>query len=806
MNTVHMSAERVQFFISYAGPDRAWAEWVAWHVEDAGYAVELDKWHWLAGQNFVTSMSDALDRCDWVIALYSTIYFERSRFTTIEWTQAIDRLIPIRIESVPITKIPAVLRRLIFVDVFDMTDEQARRALITAVTREPQGTPVVEPLRPDGSASRSPRRPGSLPAVWNIRTRNPEFVGREEVLFNLRQTLTRPRPSPLTLYGMPGSGKTEIAIEYAHRFAGWYELAWWVPSEQSALIGQEFAKLGRELNIDAEAGTDVVRSAVMRQLHELHRWLIVFDNVSDPGSLADWLPGGTGHVLITSKELGFHGLAVLQEVGVFSRDESITMLRSRIDGLSLEDASKLAGDLGDLPLCIAQAAEFIPQSGITTANYRQALERQASLILAEGRPTIYPISAAAAVELDVRKLADEDPVAAELASLCAFFAAAPIPQVLLTSFPQALPSILADHAVNSVLWAKMVVRMRAHNIVDVGRDGRLQLHRLIRAILRDRLEVDKASEMQASAEALLIANRPGDPGDPTMWARWADLLPHVLDADPADTDNSSLRSMACDACLYLLDKGDARGGHQLIDKLYQSWRVRLGENDPHTSTILDYRMRALREMGEFAEAKRLAEDTWARRRDQLGEDDFYTLTAASNLAADLSALGQIGEAKELEEGVFAKRQQLLGENHPDTLASASNLAIDLSRRGELGKALRLASGSWERRCGIQGVDHPDTLKTASTLAIILAESGDLDGARRLGEDILMRRRRVLGSDHPATLFSALNLADMRYLLGDTQSAMELGDDALPRLRRVLGSDHPHTLSCEAAVARYRREL
>jgi hypothetical protein len=34
----------LDLFISHAGPDRAWAEWVAWHLCEAGYTVELDVW------------------------------------------------------------------------------------------------------------------------------------------------------------------------------------------------------------------------------------------------------------------------------------------------------------------------------------------------------------------------------------------------------------------------------------------------------------------------------------------------------------------------------------------------------------------------------------------------------------------------------------------------------------------------------------------------------------------------------------------------------------------------------------------
>src|SRR5689334_8122882 len=44
-----MGGDRIDFFVSHAGADRAWAEWVAWQLTDAGYTVELDVWDWAAG-------------------------------------------------------------------------------------------------------------------------------------------------------------------------------------------------------------------------------------------------------------------------------------------------------------------------------------------------------------------------------------------------------------------------------------------------------------------------------------------------------------------------------------------------------------------------------------------------------------------------------------------------------------------------------------------------------------------------------------------------------------------------------------
>src|SRR5580700_278046 len=140
-DTGGMEGDRVDFFISHTGADRAWAEWVAWQLTEAGYSVELDVWDWAAGQNFVTAMSDALDRADRVLALFSAAYFERERYTTEEWSAAVvhapgaaeRRLVPVRVEQVPADKVPAVLRALVARDLFGVDEQAAQRVLLEAV-------------------------------------------------------------------------------------------------------------------------------------------------------------------------------------------------------------------------------------------------------------------------------------------------------------------------------------------------------------------------------------------------------------------------------------------------------------------------------------------------------------------------------------------------------------------------------------------------------------------------------------------------------------------------------------------------
>jgi hypothetical protein len=592
-----MVGDRADFFVSHAGADRAWAEWAAWQLTDAGYAVELDVWDWAAGQNFVTAMSDALDRCDRVVALLSAAYFDRDRYTTDEWAAALlhvpgtgqGRLVPVRVEEMPPADMPRVLQTLLFCDLFGVDVDEARRVLLAAVAgpKRPDGEPAFpgqgtrDSLRKLGGAS--PRFPGSLPRVWNVPARNPGFTGRDGLLVEIRERLlANDRAVVQALQGMGGVGKTQLAAEYAHRFAGTYDLAWWVNAEQAGLIGDQFAALGAALGcVDPGAGMEVVRSAVLAGLRGRGGWLLVFDNAEDPADISQWLPGGGGHVLITSRARKWREIAALVEVDVLARPESVAILQDRVAGLSEIDADILAGQLGDLPLAVAQAAGFIAETGMPAAQYLELLRARAVRLLDQGTPGSYPRSLAAATQLIADRLAAQDPAAAELASLCAFLGPEPIPEDLFTGAAGKLPRKLAARARDPLGWRQTLARLAGQSLARVE-DGGLVLHRLTQAILRDRLTAAQATAARQRAEAVLAASNPCDPANPVTWPQWARLMPHLLAADLGAAGSPALRWMACDACGYLLCRGDIRTGHDLAAGLYGQWRDRLGGDDENT--------------------------------------------------------------------------------------------------------------------------------------------------------------------------------------------------------------------------------
>jgi DNA-binding XRE family transcriptional regulator len=648
---------------------------------------------------------------------------------------------------------------------------------------------------------------GTVPRVWNIPARNPAFTGRDGLLAAVRDRLLAGNAAVVqALHGMGGVGKTQLAAEYAHRFAGSYELAWWVNAEQAGLIGDQVAAFGLALGcIPPGAGMEVVRAMVLAELRARGRWLLVFDNAGSPADVAAWLPGGGGHVLITSREAGWAELAAPVEVDVLARAESVALLHARITGLVGADADRLAAGLGDLPLALAQAAAFMAATGMPAGQYLGLLHARAGQLLDQVVPGSYPRSLAAATALTADRLAADDPAAAELASLCAFLGPNPIPEDLFTGAAGELPGGLAARAGDPLAWRQILARLARRSLARIDQHG-VQMHRLTQAILRDRLTPAQAAATRNRTEAILAASDPGDPDDPATWPRWARLMPHLLAAALAGTGNPGLRQLACRGCRYLIAHGDTRTAVGLAGDLRPRWRDRLGADHEHTLAIGTYLGWALEEMGRWAEARDLVQDVLDRRRQVLGEDHPDTLTSAHDLASNLRLLGEVRAARELDQDTLDRRRRVLGQDHPDTLQSANQLAMVLALLGEVQAARDLAQDTLDRRRRVLGEDHPDTLDSLNNLGVHVRLRGELQAARDLHQNALERKLRVLGQDHPSTLFTANNLAVDLRALGQVQAARDLDQDTLDRRRRILGENHPGTLTSADNLAADLRAL
>jgi hypothetical protein len=138
---------------------------------------------------------------------------------------------------------------------------------------------------------------------------------------------------------------------------------------------------------------------------------VVFDNAADLDALARFVPAaGQCQVIITSNQVEAGGLGDPVMVDVFTEAEALAFLARRTGRTDAAGARELSGELGFLPLALAQAAAVIAAQHLDYLAYLARL-RAASVHDLLKRPSgePYPHGAAEAIVLALDAAVAADP-------------------------------------------------------------------------------------------------------------------------------------------------------------------------------------------------------------------------------------------------------------------------------------------------------------------------------------------------------------------------------------------------------------
>jgi hypothetical protein len=296
----------------------------------------------------------------------------------------------------------------------------------------------------------------------------------------------------------------------------------------------------------------------------------------------DFIPGGSGHVLITSRNRRWQDVVAALAVDEFSRAESVTFLTRRIPlAISENDAKQLARELGDLPLALEQAGSLLADRGMSITQYMQLLEKQPADLLAEGQASAYPLSMTAAWKLSVSMLNQWLPQAMDLLRCCAFFGKEPIPLDIFEHAALVTESHLSGLLADPFMLPRAIEQFGRFGLArtNPGR-GTIQVHRLTRALLCDDLSQEEQDQFRHEAHLLLAGTVRGDPEDPSMWSRCAELVPHITAARVAECQNPQVRSFALGMVHYLYQSGDHELARALMEQFLEHWTVDSGHDHP----------------------------------------------------------------------------------------------------------------------------------------------------------------------------------------------------------------------------------
>jgi hypothetical protein len=506
------AASEWDFFVSYTQKDRVWAEWIAWTLEEDGYRVLVQAWDFVPGTNWIQSMQAGTAEAARTIAVLSSDYLE-SVFGGAEWQAAWAqdpdgtgrKLLTVRVAD---CDRPGLLAGVVGIDLFGQPEATAKARVLRMVDSATAGRakPAGKPGFPGAGRAvpRQARFPGTLPQVWNVPARNPNFAGRDAALAGLAGALAAGTAVTVhAVHGMGGVGKTQLANEYAHVHASDYDVVWQIAAEEPASIPDQFAALAERLGLDPIKDPDALRGLVHDQLRNTAGWLLIFDNADRIADIRPWLPPGPlpahvpGHVIVTTRRGGYKALGPVLDLDVIALPDAVRLLRARLPDLDQDIGEQIAEELGRLPLALEQAAAWLDISQMPGQEYLDLLRSHAADVFRRGEVSDRTDTIATLWDISVGRITAQNPAAVQLLAVCACLAPEPIPLDLFTAHTDLLPEPLASAAGNQLAFSETIAVLVDYSLAKRSPAG-LQLHRLVQATIRDRYHDPAALTATAS--------------------------------------------------------------------------------------------------------------------------------------------------------------------------------------------------------------------------------------------------------------------------------------------------------------------
>ena len=787
-DTVALSGGRIT--ISFLSPvDERWLEWIAWELEEVGYSVVPQPWDLTA----IREPDDAF--CS--ITIRSAAYVnavttsgDAERVALLGSTRALGA----RIEPVPDDLLgigPSV-------DLFGKSEDSARGILLAGLRRHcgliARGAPLESRER---SVLVRPSYPGDLPKIWKVpHARKTSFTDRESLLRQLdsvfydRQGAMHVR----ALTGLPGVGKTELAVEHAWaHYAKYRKAVWWVDAHDPMTLKQGLTTLADALEIqrNPDRQDDAIVEVVRQWLEHNKNWLLVLDGCDDPAQVLPTLPRGLGgHVLITSRRRDWSSEVRVLHVEPLDQDDATSFLLSRTGSNNKDAARRLAADLGGLPLAMEQAGAFIEDSNNTVSlpQYLNAYEQRAGKKPIGGHWEHLTVEATLALAVDQVKR--ESSGAADLLTLLAFLAPQGVARQMLAEGEAELPARLsfardplASAATLQVLWRYSLV---SGNSVDG-----LVVHRMVQHVVRDRLVPDDY-KYWAGVAVRLVNHQFPDPTNAQAWPACGGLMPHVRavtgHALQATAEPSVTAELLARAASFLRRRGQLAAAREMLQQALDLNRATFGSDGPEVGATLNDLGVVLRDLTDLVTARAVLEKALAIRKNVGCDDTVEVADTLNNLGFVLWKTHDLSGA----ERCFERAREIL-QCHPDArpadIARALNgLGYVQQDRGDYSAAIERFR---EALAIFDALNEPQEVAGAlSKLGFALNLKGERDQAMKHYSQAL----NVMGgsegiSEHPEVGWALTGRGLIHAELGNRDRAAEDHRQAMKIFEIVYGPDH-----------------
>ena len=246
------------------------------------------------------------------------------------------------------------------------------------------------------------------------------FTGRTsqvkeiEAILKKNEQLSQSSARKVAICGLGGSGKTSLAVEYAHRMKGHYQGGvFWFSGEDEKKLENSVNNLALSIGTFVSNSFDVTLSQTLDRMSRIQKpWLLIIDDMDElqlspnvrkllSGS---WQKKCNGHIIVTTRRKPSTLVNDVQvpeinencclELQCFDVDDAKEFLFTRTGIPRDEDtetaAYKLFEELGGLPLALEQAAAYIKFLGCPFSSYLETYKTKRLALL--NQQHINPVS------------------------------------------------------------------------------------------------------------------------------------------------------------------------------------------------------------------------------------------------------------------------------------------------------------------------------------------------------------------------------------------------------------------------------
>ncbi|KAH7143641.1 P-loop containing nucleoside triphosphate hydrolase protein [Dactylonectria macrodidyma] len=654
-----------------------------------------------------------------------------------------------------------------------------------------------------------PHLPAHLPVRAIPYPRNEDLVSRPDLVARINELLPRARESySAALWGLGGSGKTQLAIDYAYRRCEDRDCSvFWVHADNKASFSQDYKTIARKLGLDKTLEDEALFVAVRESIESQPLWVLILDNADDltlfgvgttgdTNSLFEYIPKSpAGMTLWTSRDEHIVGTLVGPrrgvEVGRMTLGEATELLNIARKVESSDDTAAVAALLEELqllPLAVSQAGAYVQRTSTSVNEYLSMLSigkhRWEILKEAEVDRHRRPDATNSVLEtwaISIAQIRQESKVAYLILHVIGYVDNRNITLELLRT-ARVHTSETGSEGVNDRELSRAITRLKQFSFISeeqaVNGKPSYEMHKLVQEAVRYGLNRRTLGEIGQKS--------------------------HDNSCKEADAE-AYFSGIAVQVIGELFPKPKRETWSKC--ETYLGHAVQVGEwvevSGKKTETVTLLRLVAgfLRDRGRWREREPISTKLLDLQRETLGEKHPNTILSMDSLARTYRMQGRFRDAESVQVRVLDLQREVLGEKHPNAIKSLRILASIDRRQGRSSKAEAMLVEALELSRKTLGEKHTITADCLESLAATYSDQGRHREAEILKLEILSLRREAYGVKHIKTTTAMGLLAETYFRQRKYSQAESMQLEALDLRRELLGENHPDTITIMHSLAK-----